>query len=134
MYQNANGDKLVLNKDETAPAGYTKVDKFTTGADGLVDFTFYESGYYALKEIKAPSGYITPKDYVKEFAAIDGKINIEDINSSGAINIENKKLTLPLTNGIRPWIGFTILGLILMILGVWYYNKRKNKELEISSK
>lgn len=134
LYQNANGDKLVLNKDETAPAGYTKVDKFTTGADGLVDFTFYESGYYALKEIKAPSGYITPKDYVKEFAAIDGKINIEDINSSGAINIENKKLTLPLTNGIRPWIGFTILGLILMILGVWYYNKRKNKELEISSK
>ena len=134
LYQNANGDKLVLNKDETAPAGYTEVDKFTTGADGLVDFTFYESGYYALKEIKAPSGYITPKDYVKEFAAIDGKINIEDINSSGAINIENKKLTLPLTNGIRPWIGFTILGLILMILGVWYYNKRKNKELEISSK
>ena len=59
---------------------------------------------------------------------------MEDINSSGAINIENKKLTLPLTNGIRPWIGFTILGLILMILGVWYYNKRKNKELEISSK
>ncbi|MDU2202286.1 MAG: SpaA isopeptide-forming pilin-related protein, partial [Anaerococcus hydrogenalis] len=77
LYQNANGDKLVLNKDETAPAGYTEVDKFTTGADGLVDFTFYESGYYALKEIKAPSGYITPKDYVKEFAAIDGKIQEE---------------------------------------------------------
>ncbi|MDU2583139.1 MAG: SpaA isopeptide-forming pilin-related protein [Anaerococcus hydrogenalis] len=134
LYQNDNGDKLVLNKDETAPAGYTKVDKFTTGADGLVDFTFYESGYYALKEIKAPSGYITPKDYVKEFAAIDGKIKIGDINISEDINIENKKLTLPLTNGIRPWLGFTILGLILMILGVWYYNKRKSKELEISSK
>lgn len=299
-------ERLVLKSDEKAPIGFSEVKSFTSGDEGLVDFTFYESGYYALKEIKAPSGYITPKDYVKEFAAIDGKIqeekyktemsvkktqtwsypkqmyktdismkinpdnenityikdksklilselpyaneitktklsikaylvdskgnktneksynltdkdytdnkgskeidlynlvkelegkttddpissnktivlemssvlkqdtqlsiksnmviddktkedrtfdigtitdehkdhsfnfdNMEDINSSGAINIENKKLTLPLTNGIRPWIGFTILGLILMILGVWYYNKRKNKELEISSK
>ena len=74
LYQNADGDKLVLNKDETAPTGYTEVEKFTTGADGPVEFTFYEYGYYALKEIKAPSGYITPKDYVKEFAAIDGKV------------------------------------------------------------
>ena len=127
-------ERLVLKADEKAPSGFTEVKNFTSGDDGKVDFTFYESGYYALKEIKAPSGYITPKDYVKEFAAIDGKIKIGDINISEDINIENKKLTLPLTNGIRPWLGFTILGLILMILGVWYYNKRKNKELEISSK
>ncbi|MDU1315880.1 SpaA isopeptide-forming pilin-related protein [Anaerococcus hydrogenalis] len=127
-------ERLVLKADEKAPSGFSEVKSFTSGDDGKVDFTFYESGYYALKEIKAPSGYITPKDYVKEFAAIDGKIKIGDININGDINIENKKLTLPLTNGIRPWLGFTILGLILMILGVWYYNKRKNKELEISSK
>ena len=127
-------ERLVLKADEKAPSGFSEVKSFTSGDDGKVDFTFYESGYYALKEIKAPSGYITPKDYVKEFAAIDGKIKIGDINISGDINIENKKLTLPLTNGIRPWLGFTILGLILMILGVWYYNKRKSKELEISSK
>ena len=302
LYQNDNGDKLVLNKDETAPAGYTKVDKFTTGADGLVDFTFYESGYYALKEVKAPKGYLKPKEgYVKEFAAIDGKIqeekyktemsvkktqtwsnskpmyktdismkinpdhenityiknksklilselpyaneitktklsikaylvdskgnktdsetytltdsdytndkgkieidlynlvnklenkdttdktivfemssllnqdtvldinsrlvindkenevrdfkigtktdqhidhsfnfdDMKDINTKDPIQIENKKLTLPMTNGLRAWIGFTILGLILMILAVWYYNKRKNKSLDITSK
>ena len=299
-------ERLVLKADEKAPSGFIEVKSFTSGDDGKVDFTFYESGYYALKEIKAPSGYINPKDYVKEFAAIDGKIqeekyktkmsvkktqiwsnskpmyktdistkinpdhenityikdksklilsklpyaneitksnlsikaylvdskgnktsdksytltsddytndegskeidlydlvkkleektmddpissnktivlemssvlkqetqlsiksnmviddktkedrtfdigtitdehkdhsfnfdNMKDINSSGDINIENKKLTLPMTNGLRAWIGFTILGLILMILGVWYYNKRKNKELEISSK
>lgn len=302
LYQNANGDKLVLNKDETAPAGYTKVDKFTTGADGLVDFTFYESGYYALKEVKAPKGYLKPKEgYVKEFAAIDGKIqeekyktemsvkktqtwsnskpmyktdismkinpdhenityikdksklilselpyaneitktklsikaylvdskgnktdsetytltdsdytndkgkieidlynlvnklenkdttdktivfemssllnqdtvldinsrlvindkenevrdfkigtktdqhidhsfnfdDMKDINTKDPIQIENKKFTLPMTNGLRAWIGFTILGLILMIIAVWYYNKRKNKSLDISSR
>ncbi|MDU4715643.1 MAG: prealbumin-like fold domain-containing protein, partial [Anaerococcus sp.] len=283
-------ERLVLKSDEKAPSGFNEVESFTSGNDGIVDFTFYESGYYALKEIKAPSGYITPKDYVKEFAAIGGKIQEEkyktemsvkktqtwsnskpmyktdistkinpnhenityikdksklilsgfayanessnsntpisikaylvdsegkktdsetytltdsdytngkgkieidlynlvnklekkdttnktivfemssllnqdtvlDINSSlvindkekedrtfhigtrtdqhidhsfnfdnmadisnNSINIENKKLTLPLTNGIRPWLGFTILGLILMILGVWYYN------------
>ncbi|MDU3687451.1 MAG: SpaA isopeptide-forming pilin-related protein [Anaerococcus hydrogenalis] len=131
---NEKVERLVLKEGETPPSGFSEVKSFTSGDDGIVDFTFFESGYYALKEIKAPSGYITPKDYVKEFAAIDGKIHVEGINSSGDINIENKKLTLPLTNGIRPWLGFTILGLILMILGVWYYNRRKNKELEISSK
>ena len=298
-------ERLVLKKGETPPSGFSEVKSFTSGNDGIVDFTFYESGYYALKEIKAPSGYITPKDYVKEFAATDGKIqeekyktemnvnktqswsypkkmyktdismkinpnhenityikdksklilselpyaneitktnlsikaylvdskgnktsdksynltagdynndkaskeidlyelvktlegkttddsissnktivlemssvlkqdtqlsiksnmviddktkeartfnigtitdehkdhsfnfdNMADI-SNNSINIENKKLTLPLTNGIRPWIGFTILGLILMVLAVWYYNKRKNKSLDITYK
>ncbi|EGC82245.1 SpaA isopeptide-forming pilin-related protein [Anaerococcus prevotii] len=89
LYQNANGDKLVLNKDEKAPEGYTEVDKFTTGKDGLVDFKFYESGYYALKEIKAPSGYITPKDYVKEFAAIDGKVKEKTRTETTIKKVEN---------------------------------------------
>ncbi len=88
LYQNANGEKLVLNKDETAPTGYTEVDKFTTGKDGLVDFKFYESGYYALKEIKAPSGYITPKDFVKEFAAVDGKVKEKTRTETTIKNVE----------------------------------------------
>ena len=77
LYQNTNGDKLVLNKDETAPEGYTEVDKFTTGNDGKIEFTFHENGYYALKEDKAPSGYIKPKDFVKEFVVTDGKVQEE---------------------------------------------------------
>ena len=77
LYQNANGDKLVLSKDETAPEGYNKVDKFTTGKDGKIEFTFHENGYYALKETKAPSGYIKPRDYVKEFVVKDGKVQTE---------------------------------------------------------
>ena len=67
-------ERLVLKSDEKAPSGFTEVKSFTSGDDGLIDFTFYESGYYALKEIKAPSGYITSKGYVKEFAAVDGKV------------------------------------------------------------
>ena len=77
LYQNDNGDKLVLSKGETAPTGYNEVDKFTTGEDGKIEFTFHENGYYALKEVKAPKGYIKPRDPVKEFVVKDGKIQEE---------------------------------------------------------
>ena len=69
-------ERLVLKEGETPPDDeYKLVNKFTSGADGLVDFTFYEPGYYQLRETKAPTGYIKPKDeIVKEFAVIDGKV------------------------------------------------------------
>ena len=86
LYQNTNGDKLVLNKDETAPEGYTEVDKFTTGNDGKIEFTFHENGYYALKEDKAPSGYIKPRNYVKEFVVKDGKVQTEKYLTSMNVN------------------------------------------------
>ena len=94
LYQNTNGDKLVLSKDETAPTGYNEVKNFTTGQDGKIDFTFYENGYYALKETKAPSGYIKPRDYVKEFAVADGEVKektFTDINIKKDESTENKK-------------------------------------------
>ena len=77
LYQNTNGDKLVLSKDETKPTGYSEVKNFTTDKDGKIEFTFHENGYYALKEDKAPSGYIKPRDYVKEFVVKDGKVQEE---------------------------------------------------------
>lgn len=68
-------ERLALRATE-APAGYTAVtgNKLTSGKDGIVKFNFYDSGYYALKEIKAPKGYIRPKEYVREFVVVDGKI------------------------------------------------------------
>ena len=86
LYQNTNGDKLVLSKDETKPTGYSEVDKFTTGNDGKIEFTFHENGYYALKEDKAPSGYIKPRDYVKEFVVKDGKVQEEKYLTSMNVN------------------------------------------------
>ena len=77
MYQDNNGNKLVLNKDEKAPSGYKEVTKFTSGADGIVKFKFYDQGYYAIKEIKAPKGYIKARDFVKEFAVVDGEVQEE---------------------------------------------------------
>ena len=89
LYEKTSGGKterLVLKDGETAPDGYTEVKKFTTGKDGKIEFTFYENGYYALKETKAPEGYIKPRDYVKEFVVKDGKVQKEKYLTSMNVN------------------------------------------------
>ncbi len=86
MYQDNNGNKLVLNKDEKAPSGYTEVTKFTSGADGIVKFKFYDQGYYAIKEIKAPKGYIKQRDFVKEFVVVDGEVQEEKYLTTMNVN------------------------------------------------
>ena len=113
LYEKISGGKterLVLKDGETAPTGYKPVDKFTTGEDGKIEFKFYENGYYALKETKAPYGYITPRDYVKEFAVADGEVkektftdisikkdeskeNPKDLEMTFIVNGDNKELT-----------------------------------------
>ncbi|MDU6743478.1 SpaA isopeptide-forming pilin-related protein [Peptoniphilus harei] len=91
-------ERLVLKDGEKAPEGYKAVDKFTTGKDGKIEFTFQENGYYALKEIKAPSGYITPRDYVKEFVVKDGKVQADryktemDVSKTKSADYTNNKL------------------------------------------
>ena len=77
---NGKIERLVLKEGDNVPAGYTHVegDKFVTGTDGLVEFYVLDTGYYALKEVKAPSRYIKPRDPVKEFSYLDGKIKVDD--------------------------------------------------------
>ena len=77
---NGNIERLVLKEDDNIPTGYTHVegDKFVTGKDGLVEFNVLDNGYYALKEVKAPKGYIKPRDIVKEFVVKDGKVQTEE--------------------------------------------------------
>lgn len=120
LYQDKNGNKLVLNKDDKAPDVYSKVDKFTTGKDGKVKFKLYDSGYYALKEIKAPKKYIKPKDYVKEFTLLDGEIHVDN----NSVDIENHKGVYPLTGGMGTLI-FTISGLILMSAAAYVYKRKR---------
>lgn len=54
--------------------------KVPSGADGLVEFKFKKPGYYQIKEVKAPDGYIQPENggtVIKEFVLVDGKIKIK---------------------------------------------------------
>ena len=112
LYKDAKGTLYALKSDDKVPTGYTKLDKFTSGEDGLVKFKVYESGYYALKEIKAPSGYITPKGIVKEFAVLDGKVQTEkyktemDVNKTTGFSMSNdvfqKSYTTNMTLRFNP--------------------------------
>ena len=77
LYKDKSGTIYALKSDDTPPSGYTKLDKLTSGKDGIVKFKVNEPGYYALKEIKAPAGYINPNGIVKEFAVLDDKIQTD---------------------------------------------------------
>lgn len=81
-------ERLVLKEDDNIPTGYTHVedDKFVTGKDGLVEFNVLDNGYYALKEVKAPKGYIKPRDIVKEFVVKDGKVQTEQYKTEMDVN------------------------------------------------
>lgn len=67
-------------------------------------------------------------------ALAENKPIYADHDTNKPIQVENKKTQLPMTNGLAAWIGFTIIGLVLMVLAVWYYNRKKNKAVDISSK
>ena len=79
LYKNNAGTIYAFKSDETPPTGYTEVEgnKLTSGQDGIVKFKVRSNGYYALKEVKAPAGYINPKGIVKEFAVLDDKVQTE---------------------------------------------------------
>ena len=112
LYKDENNNLYALKSDYKVPADYTKLDKFVSGKDGLVKFKVYESGYYALKETKAPKGYLTPKDFVKEFAIIDGKVQTEkyktemDVNKTTGFSMSNdvfqKSYTTNMTLRFNP--------------------------------
>ena len=78
LYKDASGTIYALNKNNNVPTGYTKLDKLISGKDGTVIFKVNEPGYYAIKEIKAPNGYMKEKgEYVKEFVVKDGVVQHE---------------------------------------------------------
>ena len=111
---NGKAERLVLKEDDNIPTGYKHVegDKFVTGKDGLVEFNVLDNGYYALKEVKAPKGYIKPRDIVKEFIVKDGKIQTEqyktemDVKKTTGLSMANdvfqKSYTTNMTLRFNP--------------------------------
>ena len=127
-----------------AKAGETGTTTITTPANGKVVFEGLKNGEYTLTETKAPAGYN------KLASAIGVKVNGQnngtdttnatvtitynndngnDYNqtaSNGVIPVQNKSgAILPGTGGMGP-IAFTVIGVLVIALGVAWTLKRKN--------
>ena len=127
-----------------AKAGETGTTTITTPANGKVVFEGLKNGEYTLTETKAPAGYN------KLASAIGVKVNGQnngtdttnatvtitynndngnDYNqtaSNGVIPVQNKSgAILPGTGGMGT-IAFTVIGVLVIALGVAWTLKRKN--------
>ena len=148
--KNDNGNFVPLTKDGTEflPKINKEEDKWKVTSDAKGQFEFKEipNGQYQIVETKAPEGYALVEKIVFKFDVENGKIiykdksdnkitkndlNIEDKNKENSdtnrILVTNKKAEYPHTGGPGVWIGYTILGLIIMFVAVLTYSKRKDK-------
>lgn len=127
-----------------AKAGETGTTTITTPANGKVDFQGLENGEYTLTETKAPAGYNKLASAIG--VKVDGQNNGTDTTnatvtitynndngndynqtaSNGVIPVRNKSgVTLPGTGGMGT-IAFTVIGVLVIALGVAWTLKRKN--------
>lgn len=117
----------------------------TTPANGKVDFRGLENGEYTLTETKAPAGYnkLASAIGVKVDGQNDGTdtthatvtitynndnngSNYNQTASNGVIPVQNKSgAILPGTGGMGT-IAFTVIGVLVIALGVAWTLKRKN--------
>lgn len=116
----------------------------TTPANGKVDFRGLENGEYTLTETKAPAGYNKLASAIG--VKVDGQNNGTDTThatvvikydnnngsvydqtaSNGVIPVQNKPgVVLPSTGGMGT-IAFTVIGVLVIALGVAWTLKRKN--------
>lgn len=135
----AKAEYRVANADE---AGATTT--ITTPANGKVDFRGLENGEYTLTETKAPAGYNKLASAIG--VKVDGQNNGTDTThatvvikydnnngsvydqtaSNGVIPVQNKPgVVLPGTGGMGT-IAFTVIGVLVIALGVAWTLKRKN--------
>lgn len=127
-----------------AKAGETGTTTITTPENGKVDFQGLKNGEYTLTETEAPAGYnkLASAIGVKVDGRNDGTdttdatvtITYNNDNgsvygehaSNGVIPVRNKSgATLPGTGGMGT-IAFTVIGVLVIALGVAWTLKRKN--------
>lgn len=127
-----------------AKAGETGTTTITTPENGKVDFRGLENGEYTLTETKAPAGYNKLASAIG--VKVDGQNNGTDTThatvvikydnnngsvydqtaSNGVIPVQNKPgVVLPGTGGMGT-IAFTVIGVLVIALGVAWTLKRKN--------
>ncbi|MGJ0653353.1 SpaH/EbpB family LPXTG-anchored major pilin [Bifidobacterium bifidum] len=131
----------VATDDEKASTTTTTI---TTPANGKVDFQGLKNGEYTLTETKAPAGYnkLASAIGVRVDGQNDGTdttnatvtITYDNNNgsvydqtaSNGVIPVQNKPgVVLPGTGGMGT-IAFTVIGVLVIALGVAWTLKRKN--------
>lgn len=127
-----------------AKAGETGTTTITTPANGKVDFQGLKNGEYTLTETKAPAGYnkLASAIGVKVDGQNDGTdttdatvtitynndngSDYDQTASNGVIPVQNKSgAILPGTGGMGT-IAFTVIGVLVIALGVAWTLKRKN--------
>lgn len=127
-----------------AKAGETGTTTITTPENGKVDFQGLKNGEYTLTETEAPAGYnkLASAIGVKVDGRNDGTdtthatvvIKYDNNNgsvydqtaSNGVIPVQNKPgVVLPGTGGMGT-IAFTVIGVLVIALGVAWTLKRKN--------
>ncbi|MBS5988742.1 SpaA isopeptide-forming pilin-related protein [Anaerococcus hydrogenalis] len=129
------GLKEMLGETSTTDKPITTTDTIVMEFTGKLDENNDTGTADQLFELVFDSGIddsVNDKLDVKAIA--DNKPIYADHDTKNPIQVENKKTQLPMTNGLAAWIGFTIIGLVLMVLAVWYYNRKKNKTVDISAK
>lgn len=127
-----------------AKAGETG-DIISTPANGKVVFQGLKNGEYTLTETKAPAGYnklasaigvkvngqndgtdTTNATVTITYNNNNGSSNYNQSASNGVIPVQNKSgVTLPETGGMGT-IAFTVIGVLVIALGVAWTLKRKN--------
>ncbi|MFQ7349174.1 MAG: SpaA isopeptide-forming pilin-related protein [Anaerococcus vaginalis] len=147
--KNDNGNFVALRKDGSEFSVHDKEEakwKVESGDQGQFEFKEIPNGEYQIFETKAPEGYALVEKIVFKFEVKNGKIyyidgqqnnntkivlkkdkEIENNTAEDRILVTNKKAQYPSTGGPGVWIGYTILGLIIMFVAVLTYSKRKDK-------
>lgn len=147
--KNNSGNFVALKKDgKEFFTNDNEADKWTatSNAQGQFEFKEIPNGKYQIVETKAPEGYALVEQIVFKFEVKNGKIyyidgqknninkivlkkdeEIEKNTKDNPILVTNKKAEYPHTGGPGVWIGYTILGLIIMFVAVLTYSKRKDK-------
>ncbi|RGK10910.1 SpaH/EbpB family LPXTG-anchored major pilin [Bifidobacterium bifidum] len=136
----ANAVYRVAKADDT---GATTI--ITTPANGKVDFRGLENGEYTLTETEAPAGYnklasaigvkvngqnngtdTTDATVTITYNNDNNGSNYNQTASNGVIPVQNKSgVILPGTGGMGT-IAFTVIGVLVIALGVAWTLKRKN--------
>ena len=127
-------------KDMTQWNGATKDDtkniKLTSNELGQFEIAGLAPGKYTLVEVKSPEGYALPTNAEFEFEIkADGTLTVmnidfgvkDDDKADNALQVINKKVTIPQTGGIGTII-FTAIGLAIMASAIIAIKKRQATE------